>query len=518
MEATQRATDGARWRDAVDPKVEDRLAAAIDELAQLPVLDATVTRILSAVDDPDSNAADLVAVLESDATFSANLLRFANSAARAHPIRAKTIRQAVMLVGRRALRQLALETATFRFLEEAPGTGASRGELHVHAISVAAAASAAADRLGVTGDVPHLAALLHDVGKLVLPLAFGEEACDEIAREHPHGPDRALAERERLGVDHAAAGALLAERWNLPEGVPEAIALHHGGPSGLASPEPTIAVVQLANELQRLLVGGGPDHALLDVALERCEADPTILDELARHALPAGAALPEAGALGRQVADVDGLSQTDDLTGVANRRHWLQTTRAALAERGAGAIVVCAVDGLDQVEARHGVRVADTVLGEVARVMALHGRVGRLGGERFGLWVPAGDAAAADSASAIEAELGATLGGAGDVAATVALGTAAAPRDGADLSGLLDAAAARVAAQQGAKAARVATDRSPIREAVAGARPAPPELRPPSRSASAGPGAHRGSHPHPRAEAARVPQEHGPRIIPARPF
>ena len=46
---------------------------------------------------------DLVQVIESDEAFSANLLRYANSAANARPIRARTIRQAVTLLGRRAL-------------------------------------------------------------------------------------------------------------------------------------------------------------------------------------------------------------------------------------------------------------------------------------------------------------------------------------------------------------------------------------------------------------------------------
>lgn len=442
MEASLRATDGARWRDAVDPAVEDRLAAAIDELAQLPVLDDTVLRILAAVDDPDSSTAQLVDVLERDAAFAANLLRFANSAARSHPIRAKTIRQAVMLVGRRALRQLALEAATYRFLEDAPGTATSHGELHVHAVSVASAAMVAAERAGVPGEAPHLAALLHDVGKLVLPLAFGSDICDVLAAEHARGSERAVVERELLGVDHAIAGALLAERWNLPDPVAEAIALHHGGPSGLASPTASVAVVQICNELQRLLDGVPPDHALLDVALERCELEPTVLDELARHALPPGAPLPEPGTLGRRVADVEGLSETDDLTGTANRRHWLQTTRAALTASGRGAIVMCAVDGLAGVEAQHGVGVADTVLGEVARVLSHHGSVGRLGGERFGVWVPAGARAAADAASLVGAELGATLGA--GLQAGVTLGCAGAPEDGDDLAGLLDAAAARM--------------------------------------------------------------------------
>jgi putative nucleotidyltransferase with HDIG domain len=473
MEATTRATDGARWRESVDPAVEDHLAAAIDELAQLPVLDSTVLEILNAVDDPTSSTADLVRVLEADPTFAANLLRYANSASRSHPIRAKSIRQAVMLVGRRALRQLALEAATYRFIEEAPGTAASRGELHVHALGVASAALAGAQRLGIAGDEAHLAGLLHDVGKLVLPLAFGEAACDEIARELPGGGERALAERELLGVDHAIAGGLLAERWNLPDGVAEAIALHHGGPSGLASPTQASAIVQVANELQRLLTNGAPDHALLEAAMDRCESDAVLLDELARHALPYGSALPEAGALGRRINDVDHLSETDDLTGAANRRHWLQTTRTALSG-AAGAIVLCHVGGLDAIDAEHGERVADTVLSEVARVLGHHGRVGRLGVERFGVLLSRADATAAVM-GAIESELARSLG-ADSLHPVITMGAASAPQDGDDLADLLDLAGAQLAIR--ATAPRASAPRPAVRPA--------PGSRAPDREPAAG--------------------------------
>jgi putative nucleotidyltransferase with HDIG domain len=445
MEAITCATERARWREAVDPQVEGRLTTAIDELAQLPVLDATVLRVLDALDDADSTTADLVRVLEADPTFAANLLRYANSAARSHPIRARTIRQAVMLVGRRALRQLALETATYRFIEVAPGNNASRGELHLHALGVAGAAQAAAARLGAPTEVPHLAALLHDIGKLVLPLAFGEEACEAIAKRHPDGPERPLAERERLGVDHATAGALLAERWNLPEGVPEAIALHHGGPSGLSSPTSHVAAVQLANELHRLLHGGDPDHALIDVGLERCGVDATILDHVAPHALPHDAQPPAEGELMRAVVDREHLSQTDDLTGAANRRYWLQSARGALGADSRGAVVLCAVGNLAAVDTIHGQRVADTVLCEVTRVLGHHGRVGRISAERFAVWIDEAEVAVDEVVIAINDELAESLG-TDDLASDirVALGAATAGTDAVALDELIDIARGRV--------------------------------------------------------------------------
>src|SRR4051794_8299464 len=264
-----RSMDPARWREGVSIDAEDRLLDAIDQLVDFPVLDGTVTRVIAIADDPETTTADLVAVLEADPTFAANLLRYANSPVMARPIRAKTVRQAVMLVGRKALRRLALEAATYRFFEKAPGTGSARGELHLHAVAVATLAAAAAEQVRAHGDGPHLGGLLHDIGRYVLPIAFGEEACDQIAAQAPAAPERVLLERERFGIDHALAGALLAERWGVSSDVVTAIAWHHGGPTGVASPSPEIACVQVGNQGVHMAAGHEPDHVLLEGAPQR---------------------------------------------------------------------------------------------------------------------------------------------------------------------------------------------------------------------------------------------------------
>src|SRR4051812_3903560 len=346
MEAT-RGMDPDRWRDNVAPGAEERILGAIETLRDFPVLDGTVQRIIAIADDPDTTTADLVGCLEADPTFAANLLRYANSAAMARPIRAKTVRQAVMLVGRKALRRLALEAATYRFFERAPGTGSARGELHVHAIAVAAVAAAAAEQVGAHGDGPHLGGLLHDMGKLVLPIAFGAEICDRLAGTVPDGAERVLREREIFGIDHALAGALVAERWGVASDVVAAIAWHHGGPTGVGSPAPELACVQIGNQVAHMVAGHQPDHVLLQVALERAGVPATALDAMAEHTLPSSRPSDE-DSLARRATDTERLATTDPLTGVDNRRHWLHATRAALAEpAGAeGAVLLCDVGAL----------------------------------------------------------------------------------------------------------------------------------------------------------------------------
>jgi putative nucleotidyltransferase with HDIG domain len=200
----------------------------------------------------------------------------------------------VTLTGCGVIARVALEAATYRFLERAPGTGAaSRGQMHMHAVTAAAVATGAAQRVGAAVDTVHLAALLHDVGKLVLPVAFGEQALEEIAQREPAGCPRAVLERERLGVDHAHAGALLTRESNLPDDTAEAIGFHHGGRSGQKSPTKEAACVQLANAVAGLLAGAPADDELLHVALARVDLPLGALDELAHLALPAAAPAPE---------------------------------------------------------------------------------------------------------------------------------------------------------------------------------------------------------------------------------
>ncbi|MDX6715928.1 MAG: hypothetical protein QOH30_2486 [Baekduia sp.] len=439
MEA-KHATDCAPWKDSIDPVAARSVAGAIDDLAEFPVLDATVLRVIALCDDQESTAADLVDALEQDASFAANLLRFANSAARSHPIRANTIRQAVMLVGRRALRRLALEAATFRFLERCRGNGsASCGQLHLHAITVALGAAACAEEARVPGDTIHLAGLLHDVGKLVLPEVFGEEACDAVARDFPAGAERVLAERVRFGIDHAQCGALLAERWGLPAEVASIVAWHHGGPTGVGAPNADIACVQLADNVAGMLAGVEADHALLEVALDRVGLTSDLLDVLAgemTHTDQRG----EGGRLAQRVAELERLSQTDDLTGLANRRHWLQTTRTALHDNGGGAIVIVDIDHFKAVNERHGMAAGDLVLAELGRIIGHHGHAGRLGGDEFAVLVPGNLEEAVQAAQRIMAQVAEAFEAGSGPKIDLSMGCSAAPTHGDELADLLEAA------------------------------------------------------------------------------
>jgi diguanylate cyclase (GGDEF)-like protein/putative nucleotidyltransferase with HDIG domain len=442
------ATDCAHWRSAVDPDGVRDCSGAIATLADFPVLDATVQRVIVLCDDEHATTADLVDALELDQSFSANLLRFANSAAQAHPIRAKSVRQAVMLVGRVNLRRLAIEAATFRFLERARGNGgAACGDLHMHAVAVARCAAVAATRVGVRGEAVHLGALLHDVGKLVLPAAFGAADCDAIATEHPGGAERVRAERERFRIDHAQAGALLCLAWNLPDEVAAAVAWHHGGPTGTAVPDRAVACIQIADGVAAMVAGREADHALLEAALTATGLEPSAFDEIASVGLPDA---PPAGALARRFGERERHGVQDRLTELADRDHWLRQVEGALAARGAGSLVLLDVDGLAGINAAHGTRVGDFVLTQLARAVAPHGIAGRIGGDEVALFAELPLADAEELAASITRHVGAGFTQLEGTQVRVSAGAAVAPEHGGSAAALLEAAQR---ALQAAKAA-----------------------------------------------------------------
>jgi diguanylate cyclase (GGDEF)-like protein/putative nucleotidyltransferase with HDIG domain len=418
----------------IDAPLGARVDAGIEALGTLPVLDRSLVRVRALAEDPESSTHDLVVALEADANLAANLLRFANSAVNARPVRAATLHQAVMLIGRRAVGQRALEAQVCSFFERAPGGGGvAHGQIHIHAVQVGACAAELARRTGADASAAHLAGLLHDLGKLVLPAAFGADAVDVIATPTPAGPARVIAERDVLGIDHAAAGARFVALAGLDPDVIDAVADHHGADGRSASL--VARCVQAANATVALIGGHAADHELLDEALDELGLNLAQLEEIAAAALPSAVANGSTpSTLADQVSRLEREARTDDLTSLLNRRYWSIAARERLAQQPAS-VLICDVDHFKRINDFHGHHTGDFVLSQIARILTAHGLAGRLGGDEFAVITatPDPDATMArrilsDIASAFPDP---------SLAVTISIGSATATAAGDDLSALL---------------------------------------------------------------------------------
>lgn len=384
------------WLAGVSPETVMLARAAIGDIGDLPALRTNVLRLVQATEDPDVSMSEIVATIEADESLAANLLRYANSPAMSRPILAGSVRQATTMVGLRLVRQLALEAATYGFLERLPGgPAAGRGAMHLHAVAVASASSAIAERASVHADMAHLAGLLHDLGKLALPLLPGDRSGVAVAG--------VAQERQAYGIDHAQLGGLLGAAWGLPSEVVAAIAWHHGGPRELAGPDGVSACVQLANAMVGMLAGQAVDEGFLLGAADELGLDLHDLDALSEQAARI-ASKPPPDSLASRVSELEHRADTDELTGLLNRRAWFRRTREVLSAGEAGGVLFLDLDSFKQVNDIAGHDVGDLVLSQVASVFSRHGRSGRLGGDEFCVWVPGDLDGVRATAAAIIAE------------------------------------------------------------------------------------------------------------------
>jgi putative nucleotidyltransferase with HDIG domain len=225
--------------------VEDRRAEIrnfIMDTRTLPTLPGIVTRLNSLADNDKTSIQEMSRLVSSDQVLSARILRLANSPSYGF-YRVATISNAMILLGVDVVKSLVLSSSIFEIMEK------NVLGLWEHSLGAGVAANIIAKRLRLPeSEEISTAALLHDIGKVIIRLSSQEKFPDLPARIAEKGLTTYEAEREILGTDHAEVGGWLAKSWFLPEKLIVPIAFHHDVE---ASPlhQTKTAVVHLADIL-----------------------------------------------------------------------------------------------------------------------------------------------------------------------------------------------------------------------------------------------------------------------------
>jgi putative nucleotidyltransferase with HDIG domain len=231
-----------------------RLAAAFDSVSQLPALAEARRRLLGVCERQAAAPGDIAEAIESDAALAIAVMRAANNGTGPSG-RTAGIREAIETLRPDGVRALAAGLDTYDVLDH-PGARSDRHErFRRHAVAV----RSAAERVGEMARLPQrdelaVAALLHDVGKLVLHELYGD---DHVAPGRDESPeDRVRRERRELGIDHALVGAVLIRRWGLGQAAATAVERHHS-----ADADGHAAAIRLADLIVHHTAG---DHVPAD--------------------------------------------------------------------------------------------------------------------------------------------------------------------------------------------------------------------------------------------------------------
>lgn len=204
----------------MDKKRND-LKKIIMDTKTLPTLPGVINKLNSMPENNKSSVQEMARIVSSDQVFSARILRLANSPSYGF-YRVSTISNAMILLGINVVKSLAFSSSIFEIMEK------NNVGLWEHSMGVGAAANLIARRLALPEcEEISTAALLHDIGKVIVSLKCSEAEAQirrAIDDQHVYMWE---AERKIIATDHAEIGAWLAKSWFLPDKLSEPIACHH---------------------------------------------------------------------------------------------------------------------------------------------------------------------------------------------------------------------------------------------------------------------------------------------------
>lgn len=229
----------------------DELISRVDEI---PVFPATITRIIHITEDPDSDAKDLEREIMTDQGLTTKILRLANSSYYGLSRNIKSVAEATVLLGFQAIKSMVLATTVGKVLvRELPGYALEKEELWRQSQICAITARVIAKKARFSKpDQAYTAGLLRDIGKVILDTYMKEQYEQIVALVDSENKSFMEVEEEVLGFNHGEVGAKIAEKWNLPKDLVEAIELHHDPDSATINPKMT-AMTHIADGLVMMM-------------------------------------------------------------------------------------------------------------------------------------------------------------------------------------------------------------------------------------------------------------------------
>jgi HD-like signal output (HDOD) protein len=235
----------------------DNLSAILKKVGQLEPIPPVIHKVLELADDPESSLKDLMDVVERDPALTANLLRTVNSAHMGLSVKIDSVRQAVSMLGLQEVVEMVLsQNLSGNLKKSQKGYGLAKGDLWRQSLAVAMMARTLASQRDLMSlPAIYTAALLKDIGKVILHEFVADQLEAIQQRVSQDGMSFVEAENEVLGMDHAALGGIIAKQWHFSPHMTYMIENHH-----LTNPasrtDPATATLYLADMVAMMMDTG----------------------------------------------------------------------------------------------------------------------------------------------------------------------------------------------------------------------------------------------------------------------
>lgn len=255
------------------------LKAVISRLRTVPSLPPVYMAIMSELRNEEASSRKIGELLSKDGGMVAKILQLVNSPFFGFRVAVTEPAHAVQLLGLEAVRGLVLSAHVFEQLDLRTVTRFRLGKVWRHSVATAASARSIAGSTRASAETQgetFTAALLHDIGKLVLAASLADDYGVIVEQAEADRLPTWIVEREMVGTTHAEVGAYLLGLWGLPASIVGAVAWHHRPSESRSDEFCPLGIVHAANVIDHRLhqadVIAAPSE--LDAPyVERCHID-----------------------------------------------------------------------------------------------------------------------------------------------------------------------------------------------------------------------------------------------------
>lgn len=198
------------------------LRSQIEKIDTLPTIPGVLRKLLVVIENPRASLNEVGSFISNDPVLTSRVLKLVNSPIYGFPGRISSVSQALILLGLNVVKGMLLGVSVFEAMQK------TMLGLWEHSLGCAITARIIAQKKGLKEpEEVSVAALLHDIGKVVLGLKFPEEYKKIMAEAENRGIFIFEAEKNHFAISHAEAGAWIAQKWNFPMNLVEIIEYHH---------------------------------------------------------------------------------------------------------------------------------------------------------------------------------------------------------------------------------------------------------------------------------------------------
>ena len=195
----------------------------LNKVEDLPTFPEIAIKVREQLQEPKVNIKDIAMIVENDPALASKILKLANSAYYSFGRQFGNVRQAIVRLGLAEVEKLTVAMGAMRVFS---AEGLPRNyfkDFWTHSIMVALttreiiASSEIYSTKKIDINNAFTAGLFHAIGRLILYQYFPEYFMEIFERSKTQDMELHHIEEKELGINHAEIGAVILDRWKLPE-------------------------------------------------------------------------------------------------------------------------------------------------------------------------------------------------------------------------------------------------------------------------------------------------------------